>query len=163
MVNPFTKEKPWKNQAGSAEQLPEGFAEIFGPRPKVSDYFDKPMPGEFFRIATLQREQDLKYFKTAGTPEWATESERSLAEQTFRFREMGNPRFYVGRYGLMARFPEFLFRNFEAPAGAALRATHHEVAAYQIRSLNRGIPPAKRHPFVPPQLWPKISDGPEVA
>ncbi len=163
MVNPFTTEEPWKNQAGPAEQLPEGFAEIFGPRPKVSDYLDTPKPSESFRIATLQWEQDVKYFKTAGVPEWAKESEHSLAEQTFRFWEMGSPRFYEGRYGFMARFPESLFRNFEAPAWAALRATHHEVAAYQIRSLNRGIVPTKRHPFVPPQLWPKNSDGPEVA
>ncbi len=97
--------------------------------------------------------------KTRKSPE----DEQSLADQTFQFWDMGRPRFYEGRYGFMAGFPESIFHNFEAPAWAALRASHHEVAAYQIRALNRGFVPVKRHPFVPPQLWPKSSPVLEVA
>ena len=49
MVNPFTTEEPWRNEAGPTEQLPDGFLEIFGPRPKVSDYLDTPKPSDSFR------------------------------------------------------------------------------------------------------------------
>ena len=63
--------------------------------------------------------------------------------------------FYEGRYGFMVRFSDSLVKSFETSAWGAIRATQNVVAAYQIRVLGQGMAPEKRHPFVPPRLWPK--------
>ena len=153
-VNPFTGPEPWKNQERPKESLPEGFVAIFGPRPRVAEYSNTPSPRESLRVATLKWEQDLRYFKKAGRPEWVTDEDLARATRTFEFWELGEPRFYEGRYGFMARFPDSLVKSFEISAWGAIQATHHVVATYQVRVLDQGMAPEKRHPFVPPQFWP---------
>lgn len=156
LVNPFTTAEPWLNQGTTrpSEEPPPGFVEIFGPRPKSSDFHNSTNPSLLFRLATVQWEQDLRYFKQAGVPEWATPEQVSEAGVVAQKWDMGMPRFYEGRYGWMARFTESQIREFESSAWGLLNAIHVQVAAYQIRLIDRGIIPKKRHPFVPPHLWP---------
>lgn len=152
MVNPFTGLEPWFNmESTQAESLPEGFEAIFGERPKSRD-----------RVALVLWEQDLRYFKSAGPPEWASSQEIELARDVFKYWEMGSPHFYEGRYGFMVRFPGSDLPRFEATAYAVINSMHHEVATYQIRLLHQGIVPAKIHPFVPPKLV-KDVEGQEQA
>ena len=157
MVNPFTGSEPWKNQKRPNERLPVGFVAIFGPRPRLADYLNTPSPSRSWKIATLQWEQDLRYFKQAGLPEWVTDEEFAATTRTFQAWGMGEPQFYEGRYGFMVRFPDSLVRAFETTAWGAIRATHNVIAGYQLRALDHGFVPEKRHPFVPPQFWPKES------
>ncbi len=156
LVNPFTTAEPWLTQGGAlpTEVLPLGFAEIFGSRPKIADFSKSATPSLLFRLATVQWEQDLRYFKRAGVPEWAPAEQLAGAEQITKQWEMGVPRFYEGRYGWMARFPESQIKDFESSAWGILNAAHLNVAAYQLRLIDRGGIPANRHPFVPPHVWP---------
>ena len=156
LVDPFTGETPWLTQAGGPprEILPEGYEEIFGPRPQAADFRGERNPSLMYRTAVVKWEQDLRYFKQAGTPEWADPRLVATAANLFEQWGMGTPRFYEGRYGWMARFPESEIRDYEASAWGALNASHLLVAQYQIRVVGRGAVPEKRHPFVPPHVWP---------
>ena len=161
LLNPFTGPHPWKalRPEREAEKLPDGFVGIFGSRPTLSEFLHTRNPSQSLRAATVGWEQNLKQFKRAGLPEWGSPEQASLAEQTFQYWEMGSPRYYEGRYGYMARFPDSQFKDFETTAWAALYATHHEISIYQIRLLQQGIVPRQRHPFVPPHIWPRESDS----
>ncbi len=156
LVNPFTTAEPWVTQSGAVvEELPAGFAGVFGTRPQISEFSEAPEPGAAWRAAVERWEQDLRYFQRAGAPEWATPEQVSAAEGITRSWGLGAARFYEGRYGWMARFPESQIRTFESSAWGALNVTHHVVATYQWRLLEQGIVPPKQHPFVPPQVWPE--------
>ena len=161
-VNPFTGETPWLNQTPPPEEaLPDGFEEIFGRRPKTSEFVEAANPSMAFRVATTIWEQELKYFKRAGYPEWAPAESWEEARRTFEFWEMGAPRHYEGRYGWMTRFPDSALREFDVATQTALNATHLVVAQYQVRLVQRGLEPSRRHPFVPPSLWKKGNEGEE--
>ncbi len=152
-VNPFTGPEPWKTFVKIVANLPVGFASIFGLRPKSEYFHDARNPSTAFRTATDLWEQDLKYFKSSGPPEWASDSELALVRDTFKFWNMGEPFFYEGRYGFMTRFPNAgPYTPFEASAWGAIRQPHQEVSAFQIRLLQDGLLPTKLHPFVPPGL-----------
>ncbi len=157
LVNPFTGSEPWNNQPRPKESLPAGFVSIFGPRPQLADYLNTPNPSQTLKVAVPRWEQDLRYFIQAGRPEWVTDEELARTTRTFEAWGLGEPMFYEGRYGFMVRFSDSLVKGFETSAWGAIRATQHVVATYQIRVLGQGMAPEKRHPFVPPRLWPKGS------
>jgi hypothetical protein len=159
LVNPFTSAEPWRSQTAGTAALPVGFAELFGPRPKPVDFKDAPNPSWSWRTAVDHWEQDLRNFKRAGLPEWVTLEELSVVEQATRAWGLGSPKFYEGKYGWMARFTESLIPDFEASAWGVVNVTHHVIAAYQLRLLERDVVPNERHPFVPPQLWPAATDA----
>jgi len=165
LVNPFTGSEPWllQSQAGKPEALPEGFEEIFGPRPESSDFHQLSNPSLMFRIARTQWEQDLRHFKQAGAPEWASTEELSDSEAAFQRWGMGAPKHYEGRYGWMTRFPESEIADFEAAAWTAIQVSHLTIAQYQLRLVDRDIVPREKHPFVPPHVWPDAKKGKEVA
>ncbi len=164
LVNPFTGTAPWANQAmGPAETLPTGFEEIFGARPKSEDFRAASNPSLAFRIATTVWEQDLRYFKTAGFPEWAPAEAWNAAKQSFVFWGMGEPRHYEGRYGWVSRFTQSQIPDYDVATWTALNGTHLVVAQYQIRLVQKGIVPGMRHPFVPPSVWPSGIEEKEVA
>lgn len=124
---------------------PDGFVETFGPRPLAEDY-----PKNYREVVT-RWEQDLKYFKQAGLPEWISSEEFAAARDLFWSWGMGEPRPYEGRYGWWVRFPESLLPFFEADARSALQLwTHGIVAQYQSELAAQGIRPEQWHPFVPP-------------
>lgn len=164
LVNPFTTAEPWRQQeAPAAEKLPEGFEEIFGLRPQSSDFHGFPNPSRTFRTAVVEWERDLRHFKQAGKPEWASAEKLKAAAGVFRRWGMGEPRYYEGRYGWMARFSESEIPDFETAAWGAINVSHLTVAHYQIRLVDRGIVPELRHPFVPPNVWPRRGSKEEVA
>jgi hypothetical protein len=161
LVNPFTTADPWVTQGnkGNEGPLPEGFAEIFGGRPKASDYFNSSNPSLFHRIAKDRWDQDLRYFKRAGAPAWMEETQKANADETYRAWGLGLPKYYEGRYGWMGRFVESAIRDFEAPAWTLIFGAHQLIAGYQMRLIERGIVPEKRHPFVPPHVWPDPNEN----
>jgi hypothetical protein len=164
LVSPFTTPEPWLNQVNSSRQetLPVGFVEIFGPRPTITGYKHTPNPSLMLRAATVVWEQDLKYFKSASMPEWLTPAELADVERVAQHWGLGKPKYYEGRYGWMARFSDSEIKDFESSAWGAVNATHLLVAQYQLRLIDRGTIPEKRHPFVPPHLWPEggeVSEG----
>ena len=157
LVSPFTTAEPWVLAAGSTgppERLPEGFMAIFGERPKARDFLGGANPSLLFRTAVGRWEQDLRYFRRAGLPEWAEPGQAEAAGELFRRWGMGAPRFYEGRYDWMARFPESEAPDFESAAWAALFATHLVIAQYQLALIERDVTPPQQHPFVPPHMWP---------
>jgi len=158
LVNPFTTGDPWVTQlnkgGGSVETFPEGFEEIFGGRPKLADFLTSNNPSEAYRVARDRFAQDLKYFKRAGAPAWLETSQLVNADETYRAWGLGLPRYYEGRYGFMGRFVNSQIRDFEAPAWTLIFGAHQLIAGYQMALLDRGVVPEKRHPFVPPHLWP---------
>lgn len=156
MVNPFASPEPWltQSQPVRSEPLPEGFEELFGPRPLASSFRATPNPSLYFRLALVKWEQDLKYFQRAGEPDWADPEALENASAVFEAWGMGRPRYYLGRYGWTARFRDSPLPEFESDARAALESSHLLVARFQMAMLEEGLTPARKHPFVPPQAWP---------
>jgi hypothetical protein len=154
LVNPFGSAAPWLAQPVAKENLPAGFEEIFGGRPEASSFHGTPNPSLYFRIAVVDWEQSLRYFKQAGAPEWASEKNLHAAATLFESWGMGRPRYYEGRYGWSARFVDSAIPEYETAARSAIEHTHLVVAQYQLAILERGDVPEHKHPFVPPQMWP---------
>ena len=157
LVSPFTSSEPWLIDGATItpRELPAGFVAIFGTRPKIGDFAATSNPGFAWRVAVDLWEQDLRYFKRAGVPDWASTEQVAVAAEVTRAWGLGAAKFYEGRYGWMARFPESLLRDFESSAWGALNVAHHVIAGYQMRLIERDVVPEKRHPFVPPHLWPE--------
>ncbi len=159
LVNPFTGSEPWlrvglSQNPKTPETLPDGFAEIFGPRPtrqQYPDYFE-------FRLAKLEWEQDLKHFKRAGMPEGLDLARLGASEQAFREWGLGKPAFYEGGHGWRIAFPEGEVPGFEMNPQTALQAPHIVIAKYQIRMLQQGIVPETVHPWVPPHLLTPVAE-----
>lgn len=138
-VYPFNPE-PWKSEGPVADNAPPDFVAVFGPRPHIRD----PFYGEW--------EQNRKAWKGVGLPEWMTQEQLNTANAIFEAWGMGKGVVYEGRYGYSARFPATKKYDFEAAAYNLLNTAHLVVADFQIRSAQEGMPPAKWHPFVPPQV-----------
>jgi hypothetical protein len=153
LVNPFTGREPWLRleqvrESPTEEALPEGFADIFGPRPTRNafpDYFD-------FRLGKMEWEHDLKFFKQAGIPPGLDETQLQTAKEAFVEWGLGEPVFYEGRHGWRARFPDSEVRGFEMSPTTAVQAPHIVIAKYQIRLIQQGDTPQKPHPWLPPQI-----------
>ena len=156
LVNPFVGIEPWRRgaEAPADEELPPGFAETFGQRPRSQDYHGSANPSLAFRVALGEWEQQLRHFVRAGYPGWAPEREWGLVLDALRFWGLGDPRHYEGRYGWMTRFPKAQIPDYEASTWTTLNAVHLVIAQYQLRLLDQGIVPTVRHPFVPPAAWP---------
>ena len=156
LVNPFGSATPWLTQSKPAPGvvLPEGFEEIFGQRPRLERFLETPNPSFYFRLAVTEWEQNLRHFKRVGSPEWAEETHLANAARVFESWDMGRPRYYEGRYGWSARFTDSALPDFECAARAALASTHLVVAQYQLALLEAGKLPERKHPFVPPHVWP---------
>lgn len=156
MVNPFATPEPWLTQSQPVRRdpLPEGFEELFGPRPEASSFRSTPNPSQYFRMALVNWEQELRYFQKPGPPDWASEDALRNAAAIFEAWEMGSPRYYLGRYGWAVRFRDSALPDFDAEARAALESTHLLVARFQMAMLEHGLMPARKHPFVPPLAWP---------
>ena len=157
LVNPFTGPAPWSTTRSdiAAAQLPAGFVELFGSRPRSQDYHSASNPSLAFRSALAIWEQELQHFKQAGYPEWATPDAWLEAVAAFEYWGMGRPQHYEGRYGWTTRFPQSAVRDFESMTWTALNASQLVIAQYQLRLLDQGVVPSKRHPFVPPIAWPQ--------
>ena len=150
-VNPFTGPEPWRPVEISSSpepEIPDGFTEIFGTRPRASDFSSF----RAYKAAELRWDQDLRFFQRSGIPEGFDQAQVDLAAGVFEKWDMGRPLFYEGRYGWMARFPDSAIPNFEANVTASLEVSHIVVAKYQTRQLLHGVTPAVVHPFVPPFL-----------
>jgi len=166
MVNPFTGREPWlfEDRIRQVPVLPEGFLEIFGPRPTMALFQRTPNAAFAYRSAVIVWEQELRYFKRQGLPEWATPPEVAEAERIFQAWEIGRPRYYEGRYNWMARLVESQIKDYDVPVWTALHWTHGTIAHYQIALASQGILPAKKHPLVSPHIWtPELELGKEVA
>ncbi len=164
LVNPFTGREPWllEEKIRQLPALPEGFQEIFGARPTMAQFRGTPNAHQGYRTAVVQWEQDLRHFKRAGLPEWATSEQLAEAEQVFRAWGLGKPKYYEGRYNWMARFVESEIKDYDVSIWTALNWTHGTVAHFQIALASRGILPDKKHPWVPPHVWtPELETGKE--
>ena len=153
-VNPFNWE-PWRildapPPDAEPTPLPEGFEQLFGPRPLVEDFGRNYWTHQ---VALIDWEQSLKYFKGVGMPE-GFDAVR-LEEVTADFREwgLGEPVFYEGNNGWRARFPDSQNPSYETKPHTLLIAPHVNIAAYQISLLKKGITPATIHPFIPPRAF----------
>lgn len=171
LTNPFTGTEPWRTQGAAASQsgggdatepvdpdlvpLPDGFVEIFGERPRMADFDSRTE----FTIAVGQWEQDLRHFKQAGAPPEFDPEKIGLASGVFAAWGLGEPKFYEGRYGWMARFPDSGFGDFEINANTAIEYTHQAVSSFQMRQLQQGVMPIVRHPYVPPGLFKPDTDS----
>jgi hypothetical protein len=155
MVNPFTGREPWlfEEKIRQIPALPEGFLEIFGLRPTMAVFKGTPNPYQSYRTAVVQWEQDLRFFKRAGLPEWATSEQIAEAEQLFQAWGMGKPRNYENNHGWMARFVASEIKDYDVGMWTALNWTHGAIAHYQIALAGRGILPEKQHPWVPQHVW----------
>src|SRR5690606_863142 len=130
----------------SATNLPPGFAEVFG---------EKPMGNQFknyreYQTAKIRWEQDLRLFKQAGVPDSIPPNKLEEITRTTEAWGMGEPKFYEGRYGWKARFPDSAIPDHEVSVESLTMGVHQMIARYQIVLVQNGIEPAQRHPFVPP-------------
>ena len=91
----------------------------------------------------------MRYFKSAGPPEWATAEELANANAIFVDWGLGIPLYYEGRYGSMAAFVDSKLPEYETATYQSLKYTHFVVAQYQIALRSQGKDPGKGHPFVP--------------
>lgn len=154
LVSPFLGETPWERfQTPVTEpDLPEGFLEIFGPRPEVRNGLED-------RAAAVRWEQELRWFKRAA--EFPADEDGELldrglighANAAYEAWAMGRMYFYEGRYGWRAAFPESQIPDFDVDAKGAVESAHLVIARYQIKLASLGYEPERRHPFVPPHVW----------
>ena len=167
LTNPFTGTEPWRTQGAAAPPnggadtggaldpdlaLPDGFLEIFGERPRAADFSSRTE----FQIAAGQWEQDLRHFKQSGSPPAFDPAKIELATGVFAAWGLGEPQFYEGRYGWMARFPDSGLGDFEINANTAIEYAHQAVSSFQMRQLQEGIMPGVRHPYVPPRSFGRL-------
>lgn len=150
-VSPFTGEAPWtrfsaeavaelKAKQAEANKMPDGFLEVFGPKPHD-------------RIERVKWEQDLKYFKRPGPPPDVPPEKLEAIRQTTVEWGMGEPRWYEGRYGWYARFPQSAFPDHDVGLTGLTMGLHQAIARYQVKLIRRGgVEPPTRHPFVPPHV-----------
>jgi hypothetical protein len=171
LTNPFTGTEPWRTQGSATSPsggentsepvdpnlvpLPDGFVGIFGERPRMANFDSRTE----FKIAVGQWEQDLRHFKQAGAPPEFDPEKIGLASGVFEAWGLGQPKFYEGRYGWMARFPDSGFADFEINANTAIEYTHQAVSSFQMRQLHDGIMPGVKHPYVPPWLFNPVTDN----
>ncbi len=165
-VNPFTGMTPWVDDPNTPNYqepvevvFPEGFVAIFGPEPVSEDFHSEDNPSLAFRLAMRYWNQNLTHFKQAGKPEWLSQGEFELIQSTTVFWGLGVGRIYEGRYGWMMRFPDSGFPRFETHVHSAMIGIHQVISSFQIMSLNQGIVPEKRHPYVPPGEWSSTSSN----
>jgi len=162
-VNPFNSKgttgnnSPWerfapKNQPEDAP-LPDGFEAIFGKRPEFKDFTDRTA----WTTARNHWDQNLKQFKAAGLPLWLGQEQKAELDTLYQSWDMGKPHFYGGRYGEMVRWPNSEVQDFEQAAHFAAFYPHHVIAIYQAELAEHGleVPVGKRHPFVPPHVFPE--------
>jgi hypothetical protein len=158
-VNPFTSAEPWKRFAHQPTPvtLPDGFMDIFGEEPQFKDFPDS----RAWTTARNHWDQNLKQFKGAGRPLWLSVEQVAELDALYTSWAMGKPRFYGGRYGEMVRWPDSQVQDFEDSAYSAANFPHHTIARYQIDLAQNGVQveTGKRHPFVPPGVWPAEDAG----
>ncbi|MBI1352749.1 MAG: hypothetical protein GC160_00275 [Acidobacteria bacterium] len=171
-VNPFTGQEPWKRAeaanniatggaggtgatTGGAAQLPDGFVDVFGEKPVSTQYKNY----REYQTAKIRWEQDLKYFKQAGTPPDVSPEKLAQITKTTEAWGMGEPKFYEGRYGWKVRFPDSAFPDYEVGLEGVTMGVHQSIARYQIKMVQHGMEPAQKHPFVPPQVWLQLQSG----
>lgn len=138
-VNPFYGPEPWKTDV-VPDASPE-FVKVFGPAPKRND----PFYQEWF--------DNKKHFKGIKLPEYISQAELDLANETYRAWSLGDAVIYEGRYGFSARWPESGEYDFDWDARGAVMNVHQVVATFQIKAYQEGKTPAKWHPFVPPAIY----------
>ena len=155
MVTPFSSLKPWLyyNRKPEKDLLPEGFVVLFGDRPQWKDFIKLKGGYQAFRIATVEWEKELKYFKGTGVPEWATPAQLAAAEKVLIAWNLGRPTFYESRYGWLGRFLDSQITDYDGSAWQIINFPHHFVSQYQIAAFLRGVNPPKWHYFVPPALF----------
>ncbi len=160
LTNPFTGEQPWLTQTGGAgeslprpaQEIPEApadFIELFGPPPQANAGTHRLHQS----TAMAQWLIDLQHFQGSGLPDGFTQEQADKAGDLFEHWGLGRPVYYEGRYGWKARFPDSGIPGFEASPFTAIEAPHLVVAQYQVSMSQQGMPPAERHPFVPPGAW----------
>ena len=162
LVNPFTVSEPWLYQdwKRKKEELPEGFVKLFGPRPKWADYMKLRGGHRAFQVATVQWEQELRFFKGIGVPEWISPSSLASSQAVYLEWNLGRPTFYESRPGWMGRFLESKIKDYDSSAWQIVKYPHHTVSHYQISLfLDHGITPEKWHPFVPPSVFLKQDEA----
>lgn len=153
-VNPFNWQ-PWlilDEPATPVEPppLPEGFEQLFGPRPEIEDFGRNYWTHQ---IALVEWEESLKYFKGIGIPEGLDELRLAQVTEDFIEWGLGEPVFYEGRNGWRARFPDSQNPDYEPKPIPLLMAPHVNIAFYQVGMIKRGIMPATIHPFIPPTVF----------
>lgn len=154
-VSPFTaagttdNASPWERfeEQPEPEALPEGFEDIFGKKPEFAGFPDS----QAWTTARKHWEQNLRQFQKAGIPSWMSAAEAKALDTMFESWGMGRPRFFLGRYGEVVRWPDSEVPDFEQAAFTVARNPHQVVAWYQIDLAQAGgkIPKDKRHWFVP--------------
>ena len=149
--NPY----PWlKPKPTQAEKLPEGFEGLFGPRPVWSKFRETGGNYRAFQVVVVEWEQELRFFKGTGRPEWVTPSALDSAVQVYLEWNMGTPTFYETNTGWMARFLDSRIGDHDASAYQTVKYPHHTVSQYQIELfLDHGLRPEKWHPYVPPTVF----------
>jgi hypothetical protein len=160
LVNPFTGDEPWANQAEAAspsasptskyatENLPANFLQAFGEMP-----VRRSAESHVEYVGRVSRwKQDLEFFQGTGTPAGLDESQVELASNDYEQWGMGRPVFYEGRYGWFARFPDSAIPDFEMDAASAVQSPQLAIARFQVRLLREGAEVPTVHPYVPPHL-----------
>lgn len=156
--SPFTGPEPWlaldRPFIKPVEVLPEGFVELFGPRPDYKDfnsYFK-------FQVANVGWEDTLDRFRGIGMPEGIDTEALDAATEVMLEWGLGEPQFYEDINGWHAKFPDSLNPDFEINPTTLLMAPDVTVARYQLGLIRLGAIPAELHPFIPPTVRARLSD-----
>ena len=148
--SPFTGPEPWlaldRPFIKPVEVLPEGFVELFGPRPDYKD-FDNYFR---FQVATVEWEDTLDRFRGLGMPEGIDLEALESATEVMLEWGLGEPQFYEDVNGWHAKFPDSANPDFEINPTTLLMAPHVTVARYQLGLIRLGTIPAELHPLHSP-------------
>lgn len=150
LVSPFNQQ-PWLKECSDfvdpkKRELPAGFVDVFGPEPAR-------LQGEstFAYLPRLNKWlQSLQYFRGSGLPADFDQESINRSLDLFRSWGISEPKFYVGRYGPMARFQG---EDMEFSAYGTVFFPHVVISQIQSKQFQSGTKPARIHPFVPPFLY----------
>ena len=164
LVNPFTASQPWLYQDKRPEEgvATQGFCAALRPETEMDRLHESSGAGHrAFQVATVQWEQELRYFKGDGKAGVGRRPEKWPRLRLSMWEwNLGRPMFYEGRFGWMGRFIESKIKDYDSSAWQIINYPHHTVSQYQIRLyLDHGIRPEKWHPFVPPSVFLSLGEA----
>ena len=154
----FTKGAPWNwnlSTKSKKKPLPEGFVELYGPKPVWSNYYEGG--GKFrigyqeYKVLVVQWETKLKHYKgpVKILPDGIDFDKLKVSIEVYKEWDMGDLVFYDSTYGIKGRFLNSNLPDYSFSLHQLVEFPQHVVSQYHIEQMLRGMdPPSPLHFFV---------------
>ncbi len=158
MPGDWTKGSPWNwnlSAKSKKKPLPEGFVELYGPKPVWADYYEGK--GKFrigyqeYKVLVVQWETKLKHYKgpVKILPSEVDFDKLQISISIYDEWSMGDLVFYNSTYGIKGRFLNSNLPDYSFSLHQLVEFPQHVVSQYHIEQMLRGMTtPSPLHHFV---------------